>query len=691
MRSAPPLKGELRHDKRRTASELLTDQLLPDMPAQIQTQVRRQWSHAGYDGAWNPLSPTGFLQLFIGNGDWHPLGTIGGANWDYRYASGQGTWRDTGTDRFQYEYADGKWQDNRADGWHYLGASGLSSVFLGDTDPHSLGDDFSYEYFVMGSDRSGWWRVPGDSTHVFKYNYTGATGWYYSAPDWTLWAQTTLAADIYPGGAGDPRQMMVGPDGFLYFIASDTLSGRYDLFRWDGWSVTRISNNGFTDLLYNTTTPNGAYFLATYGVTDGRVYLYDYDDSTWSYVSLYAGRYYDMHYTATIGDRVYYTAWDNNTGGYFLYQALDNGWTSVDPTKQFSSVSYAANLGDDLFYMGSPSGSNRSYVYRLYDEGALHLDQIPHSFNYLWSLDYSAKNDTNLFFRGYWGYPGQYDFFRCWNNGGIWSFADISGRSFQEADIAAHTLGNYVYFTAGSSSGRSLFWWNGTNFNLHWGGNPDLNWSTTQEDAQGYALYYTAKTYDGMWGIARVKGDSITDFSGWIFAYEPEWDKSLGTDLYWRYNTGSSADLYKWDGDIFTNVTSGYGLTQLFNSQKSGEALYFVGSTDNTYKNLYKWDGTSFGLVAGIGLNSLSNVGTAGDGVLLYNGSNSGEPRYLYGYDTNTETYLGQWSTAQVPDRNPATTFHNRDYYFSGYIGADDWELMRYWGDYAYLTGRLVR
>ena len=146
-----------------------------------------QWYHSGDTLAWNVLGTGGLSSAFLGNGAWHDLGTIGGADWQYKYVSNNGSWQQllgsVWTDRFQYDYASGQWQDNRLDGWHYLGGTDVASAFLGDGIAHPTGDGFTYQFLSV--DNVGRWLF--DASHYFRYGYANLSGWAYSLDGGTTW------------------------------------------------------------------------------------------------------------------------------------------------------------------------------------------------------------------------------------------------------------------------------------------------------------------------------------------------------------------------------------------------------------------------------------------------------------------------------------------------------------------------
>ena len=101
------------------------------------------------------LDSNGFSAAFIGDGEWHNIGSIGDGSWMYRYdlAEGHlGYWQnDSGLTQYKYSYGNGQWYHEGTYGdWSTLGADGQSSRFIGDGSYHDAGT--SWYYFYNSSD-----------------------------------------------------------------------------------------------------------------------------------------------------------------------------------------------------------------------------------------------------------------------------------------------------------------------------------------------------------------------------------------------------------------------------------------------------------------------------------------------------------------------------------------------------------
>jgi len=651
------------------------------------------WDHSCW-GPWFAFGSLGLSQQFIGDGEWHELGTIGDRDWQFLYSGDQGHWQlllgSDWTDRFVYNYRSGQWQDNRADGWHYLGAEGVSCAFLGDGITHPLGDSFTYQFLSL--DNVGLWYL--DATHYFRYMYYATEDpWSYSLNGgdlWLTWGQTTLAADTYMGGDGNPQGFAVGQDGMLYFGAFND-DGFWDVYRWDGSSLTNISETGFSSLKPGPQISDvGAYFIGQLG---GYYDLYLWDGEYWTQVNDPANEYLDLSYFTTSGDTSYYAAKVSGSPSnlYYLYKAVGDAWIQVyaDP---FKALSYATQTtGGGLFFYGSTAAGDY-YVYRLHDGT---LDQISHPDLTLSAISYQASNSTDLFFQARIN-GGLVDFYRVWDDEGTWTFTKISTTSFNNLSGRGVTFNEDVYFYQwfGSYSWSEVFRWDGTG--LQWYQVTDIyshmsGW--LNESVVGGALYFMASP-DYEFTFYRCVGNDYVPISD-PGVYVNQYAGAIGSTYYYVARDESyNYDLYAWNGSSFGKVTN-YNFADLeFATERDG-ALYFTAqdAADDTY-GVFRFDGASTWVdTPYTTFYYAANLGTEG---LTWQYYDSGASKYYLGSYNPTTCSFGQWSAASMlPVYDWTGTNHlvpfNRDYYFSGMLeGSIGYELMRYWGDYQYLTGRAV-
>ena len=120
-----------------------------------------QWGdYAPAAGTWSLLGSAGLSSAFLGDGSWHTVWT--GVSYRYTASGDYSNWLVNGNMRFAYTYGTGQWADYApaADEWSLLGASGLSSAYLGDGAWHTLGNDINgaeWRYSYDATVDSGQW------------------------------------------------------------------------------------------------------------------------------------------------------------------------------------------------------------------------------------------------------------------------------------------------------------------------------------------------------------------------------------------------------------------------------------------------------------------------------------------------------------------------------------------------------
>ena len=469
------------------------------------------------------------------------------------------------------------------------------------------------------------------------------------------------------------------------------------MYRWDGSSLTNISNTGFTSLSPGPDIAGvGTYFVGQ----QGSYYdLYLFDGSNWTLVSNTADQYLNFEYCATSGGTSYYIAQESVSGYDYLYKAVGGAWTQVSTQAFYDDYfDYATEItGSGLFFYGRPIEGD-AYVYRLHDGT---LDRIDHAGFALNGLSCSASNDTDLFFNAGNGGTGKNDFYRVWDNAGTWTIGNISNTGFNGATPAGWTVNNDVYFWQwlGMWSYSEVFRWDST----------ALVWEKVTNEfmrssgggfAVGNAFYFgglvlNPGTGSYEWAFYRCDADGYSRLSDYGIDVG-QYAGSTGSTTYWIADTGAGYDLFSWNGTSFTRVTTN-NFSDLSFATQIGGALYFstVDGVDSGC-DIYRYDG-SMTLAAETPLTAwqgyVGNLGTEG---LIWQGRDGSSNYYFWFFRPITDAN-GRWSDALAGtiwygDGEPPIAPFNRDYYFSGMLaGGDGNELMRYWGDYQYLTGRSVR
>jgi len=175
--------------------------------------VQSQWFHKGDNTDLTALSATGVSADFVGDGQWHDLGT----GWSYMYShSTDYGWFKTGNHlRYYYSYGPGQWfHRGSATEWGELSATGVSAAFVGDGAWHDLGTGWSYQH--VGGD-SGYFKL-GDALR-FSYWYVQSQ-WFHRGNHSDLVALT--GTEYSAQFIGDGAEHDIGNQWhYEYLIASD--------------------------------------------------------------------------------------------------------------------------------------------------------------------------------------------------------------------------------------------------------------------------------------------------------------------------------------------------------------------------------------------------------------------------------------------------------------------------------------
>jgi len=174
-----------------------------------------QWYHKSKNATdWAALTTTNYSIGFIGDGEWHDIGT----GWSYSYGGASvGTFKTGDTERFAYSYGPSQWLHKGnwdGGGWGTFSGTGVSAQFVGDGEWHDLGNGFTYQY-LTGND-TGYFRLGSDGRFSFGY---GPSQWFHrgNATDWIA----LTAADYSPQFVGDGGSYDVGNGWTYHYILTD--------------------------------------------------------------------------------------------------------------------------------------------------------------------------------------------------------------------------------------------------------------------------------------------------------------------------------------------------------------------------------------------------------------------------------------------------------------------------------------
>jgi hypothetical protein len=270
-----------------------------------------QWQHQGSSGGWINLGSYHKTAAFMGDGSWYDLGS----GWSYQFGGGFGGWKNASLNltQFAYDYGASQWYDEGLyGGWATLGTSGLSAAFLGDGSVRSLGNNWNYQYaggFATFKDTLLNWTVFAYDYSGGRWYDQGKTG------GWSTLGATNLSAwfvgdgsvrDIgnqwyyqYGGGFGIWTNVPLNLNQFAYAYNTGQW---YDEGFYGGWAT--LGSTGQSSWFVGDGTWHG---LGTLG--DGNWYFNYTPGSVWgSFMNPVAGRAYIYDYNA---GQMYY--WNGST------------------------------------------------------------------------------------------------------------------------------------------------------------------------------------------------------------------------------------------------------------------------------------------------------------------------------------------------------------------------------------------
>ncbi|MBI5249318.1 MAG: hypothetical protein HY912_07470 [Desulfomonile tiedjei] len=231
-----------------------------------------QWYHQGTFGGWATLGPQHHDLLFSVWGDSNDIGGL-----SYVFEGSVGRWTLSGVGQMTYNYSTGQWS--------VLDTTGSHWTTLGNT-PQSASSPMEHLGHLLVDVNPTAEANPNWLTWYNNSLYFSADDGVHGRELWK-WDGTTasLVYDIYASGSSDPRDL-TQYNGVLYFDANDGSGYGRHLFKYDGTTLTELTNT----ILYSDATSvavqyenvndlivfdNALYFSETYGVYDYGLFRYD--------------------------------------------------------------------------------------------------------------------------------------------------------------------------------------------------------------------------------------------------------------------------------------------------------------------------------------------------------------------------------------------------------------------------------
>jgi len=157
-----------------------------------------QWGGSILHNSSNPMP-----SAFIGDGEYHNVGTLGSTVWHFQYLrEGDGAfWSLDGADtghRFGYQYGSGSWY-HKGDhgGFNPLGHAGMDCSFLGDGSIHNLQNGHSYQW---NSTNVGIWTWTSTGTDHYKYSYDEGLWFQWWGIGWSIVGGPSAGTDLFNPG-----------------------------------------------------------------------------------------------------------------------------------------------------------------------------------------------------------------------------------------------------------------------------------------------------------------------------------------------------------------------------------------------------------------------------------------------------------------------------------------------------------
>ncbi len=433
----------------------------------------------------------------------------------------------------------------------------------------------------------------------------------------TTWSQKA-GNDI--GGSWDLNgkmnivsQVVIGSD---MYAGLGNAVGDAEVWKWNGTSWSQVGGDGKNDSWADQTfenvtslSANGTILYAGLGSGTGDAEVWSCDTSTGC------------------------TDW-TKIGG----DGINSGW-AVNTYEEVTSMTFmSGNL-----YAGLGTTANDAEVWRW--NGSSWTKIGGDSLNSGWTTNiesvYSLTNDGTNVYAGTGLTAGDGDVWR-WNGS---SWAQIGGDGVNSSWAAStfeyvyslQYFGGNLYAGIGATAGDAEVWrWNGSSWTKIGGDTVNSSW-----DSSSYEMVYSmandgTNLYAGLGNTAgdnevyrwngsswtKIGGDGVN--SGFTNTHTIVQSLAYGSSTLYAglSGTGSNGEMWSWNGSAWTRMGGGYinnswGYFNLQNVESMtvyGEYLYAgTGNTVAGNAQVWRYDGTTWQIVGGQGINSSWAAGTYED------------------------------------------------------------------------------
>jgi hypothetical protein len=416
------------------------------------------------------------------------------------------------------------------------------------------GNDFNNGWDLNGKRSvNAYTSIGSDIYAAIGYNQGTDAGdaeiWKYSSGTWTLIGGGQSAVNNSWAPRTFEGAYALSTDGTNVYAGLGNGTGEAEVWQWNGTAWTKIGGDG----------ANGSWALATF-------------EQVWALTSFGGNTYAALGNTANDAEvwRWNGTAW-TKIGG----DSLNSGWTT-----NFEIVPALTNDGSNL-YAALGSSTNDAEVWRW--NGTAWTKIGGDGTNGSWNTSYESVR--SLIFSGgniYAGLGDGADDAEVWQwNGTAWTKIGGDGLNSgwgagYEYVNALESDGTNIYAGLGNSDGDGEVWrWNGTAWTKIGGDGANGSWVSAAADSINALLFNGGLLYSG------------------------------------SYDVGGTGLSYSWDGTTWSIVGGNY-INKSWGFYNLSAATALLGTGDNMYAGtgsiagaalVWQWNGTSWSLIGGQGIN----------------------------------------------------------------------------------------
>lgn len=440
------------------------------------------------------------------------------------------------------------------------------------------------------------------------------------------------------------------------YVALGTAIGDAEVWRWNSGTWTLIGggpaavNNSWDGNTYEgvyTLASDGTNLYAGLGVSAGDAEVWKFNGTSWSKIGgdalngSWAGSTYEQVWTLDYFNSKLFVGLGNSAGDAEVWQLDGSTWSRIGGDAVNSSwansayeiVGMLTNDGTNLYAgLGTTAGDGEVWRWNgtswtqiggdSLNSGWDNTIETVRTLRYLGGNLYAGLGDT----------AGDADVWR-WN-GSVWTQIGGDGINSSWAAATYEQIGSFawdgtnLYAGTGTSNGDGEVWrFNGTAWTKIGGDGAGSSWTTAQGDTVNTLMWDSGTLYAGVYDAAgdglyySYNGTTWTQLGGG--SVNKSWDsyglasvqvmQSQGGYLYaGTGNTAGTALVYRFNGTSWTLI-GGQGVNSSWNSFTYEQVLSMASFNNKLYVGLgtsandaevWQWDGSTWTQVGGDSLNS---------------------------------------------------------------------------------------